>query len=76
MAEYIKFNQPVVNGMIIEVSGNGRAVAFVRRMVHRRNIVNIHITRHNHNAARMLAGCTFQPGNAFHQPSHISRMLA
>ncbi|MPM87930.1 hypothetical protein SDC9_135031 [bioreactor metagenome] len=45
--------------MIIKMSCNGTGIFIISRILHRGYIMNIHIARYNHNAARMLACSTF-----------------
>ena len=74
MAQNIQLNQTVIDAVIIIVSSNRSAILIIGRTVHRRNIMDIHITRYNHDAAGMLARSALDAGKAFNQRSHMRRM--
>ena len=74
VAQNIQLNQTVIDAVIIVVSSNRSAILIIGRTVHRRNIMDIHITRHNHDAAGMLASSALDAGKAFNQRSHMRRM--
>ena len=74
VAQNIQLNQTVIDAVIIVVSSNRSAVLIIGRTVHRRNIMDIHITRHNHDAARMLARSALDAGKAFDKRCHMRRM--
>ena len=74
MAQNIQLNQTVIDAVIIVVSSNRSAILIIGRTVHRRNIMDIHITRHNHDAAGMLTRSALDAGKAFNQRCHMRRM--
>ena len=74
VAQNIQLNQTVIDAVIIVVSSNRSAILIIGRTVHRRNIMDIHITRHNHNATGMLARSALDAGKAFNQRRHMRRM--
>ena len=74
MSQNIQLNQTVIDAVIIVVSSNRSAVLIIGRTVHRRNIMDIHITRHNHNATGMLARSALDAGKAFYKRCHMRRM--
>ena len=61
----IKLNQTVIDAVIIVVGSNSITSIIVSRTVNRCDVVNIHITRHNHDTAGMLASCTLNPCQTF-----------
>ena len=71
VAQNIQLQHTAGDGMIIEVCGDGPGdlpaililqVFFICGVLERREIVNIHITRADHDACRMLAGRALHPG--------------
>ena len=74
MAKNIQLNQTVVDAVIIIVCRDGFARLVIGRTVHRRDIVNIHITRHNHDAAGMLASRALDACQTAHERSNLRRM--
>ena len=66
VTQNIQLNQTVVNAVIIIMGSDGGLIGLIRRVIHRRDIVNIHITRHYHDATRMLARSALDAGQAFH----------
>ena len=74
VAKNIQLNQTVVDAVIIIVCRDGFAGLVIGRTVHRRDIVNIHITRHNHDAAWMLAGRALDACQTAHERSNLRRM--
>ena len=61
----IKLNQTVIDAVIIVVGSNSITSIIVSRTVNRCDVVNIHITRHNHDTARVLTSCTLNPSQTF-----------
>ena len=74
VAQNIQLNQTVIDAVIIVVSSNRSAILIIGRTVHRRNIMDIHITRHNHNTSGMLARSALDTGKAFDKRCHMRRM--
>ena len=72
MAQNIQLQHTAGDGVVIEVCGDGPGdlpaililqVFFIRGVLERREIVNIHITRADHDACRMLAGRALHSGH-------------
>ena len=56
MAEAVQLHQDIMHGVEVEVRGGEVAFQVVRRMLHRREIIDLVFQGHNHHAARVLAG--------------------
>ena len=74
VTENIQLNQAVVDAVIIVMGGDGGLVGLIRRMVHGRDIVNIHIARHYHDATGVLTRRALNAGQALHQLGNFGRM--
>lgn len=55
VAEDVELDESAADGVIIEMGRDGAAVHIVGRMLNRREEMNVHVARHDHNAGRMLA---------------------
>lgn len=55
VAEDIELDETAADGVIIEVGRDGAAVHVVGRMLNRREEMDVHVARHDHDAGRMLA---------------------
>ena len=56
------------------MSGDGKLVGLIRRTIHGRDIVNIHVTGHYHDTAGMLTRGTLNASQALHQLRDFGRM--
>src|SRR5574344_541798 len=74
MTQDIQFYQPVINLMIIIVGSDNTLMSVISRIVHGRDVMDIQVARNNHDAARMLAGSTFNSRQALYQTVNKSRM--
>ena len=68
MPEHVELQDVVVNGMIVKVGGDNLLGGVVRRVLHRREILDVERCGHHHDAAGVLPRGSFDAGAAANEP--------
>lgn len=75
VAENVELDESAADGVIIEVGCDGAAVHVVGRVLNRREEVDVHVARHDHDAGRMLARRRFDAHAAMGHFINVGNVL-
>ena len=72
MTQLVQLQQRIVKRILkVKVCGISALALIVRRVLNRRKILHLVLVRHNHHAARVLAGGTLNTGTAILQSLNL-----
>ena len=75
MSQNVQFEQVVIDGVIVEVSGHDVRIHIVGRMLYRRKGIDIFPHRQNHDPARVLSRAAPNPGASLNDPVDFAHPL-
>ena len=71
VSQHVQLQQVILHAVVFKMGGDGIALRIVGGVLHSGEILHVHVVRHHHQAARMLAGGAPHAHAALSQPVHL-----